>query len=304
MPNLSETNNYEAGIYQLETTDFVIGGASGVSNTPNKQLANRTNYLKSHVDAIEAAPNKYKDILVITTHTTLTVSDIGKLIVVSGNTADVTITLPLTSSITSNGDKFFIVNKSSFVVTVQKTSTNTIDNASSTVKLNALNDFISLSVDKNNTNYIIDIINSTNKFNIVTTTSNNGTTITVSASSGTFAYNNDVYNYSYYIDRGICHLNFEISFDVTSTAIVNKINIPLPSSITKLTTLSASQSLNGIATFKAVGGSTNYVVLQVYSNDGGAEGQRITLKRISDGDENITMSTVSTVIKGEVKFLV
>lgn len=54
MANLVETISYDAGIYQLETTDPVQGGASGVSNTPLKSLANRTAYLKKHVDDIES----------------------------------------------------------------------------------------------------------------------------------------------------------------------------------------------------------------------------------------------------------
>ncbi len=54
MANLPESSTFDAGVYQLETTDPVIGGPSGVSNTPLKNLANRTKYLKDHVDAIEA----------------------------------------------------------------------------------------------------------------------------------------------------------------------------------------------------------------------------------------------------------
>lgn len=54
MANLVESSTWEVGIYQLETSDPVIGGPSGVSNTQAKQLANRTKYLKDHVDAIEA----------------------------------------------------------------------------------------------------------------------------------------------------------------------------------------------------------------------------------------------------------
>lgn len=53
MANLIETATYEAGIYQLETSDPVIGGANGISNQQAKQLANRTKYLKEHVDALE-----------------------------------------------------------------------------------------------------------------------------------------------------------------------------------------------------------------------------------------------------------
>jgi microcystin-dependent protein len=45
MANQPENSVWEAGVYQLETTDFVIGGVGGVSNQPILQLANRTRYL-------------------------------------------------------------------------------------------------------------------------------------------------------------------------------------------------------------------------------------------------------------------
>lgn len=54
MANLTETSTYDAGVYQIELTDPVIGGASGITNTPLKNLANRTKYLKDHVDIIES----------------------------------------------------------------------------------------------------------------------------------------------------------------------------------------------------------------------------------------------------------
>lgn len=53
MANLPESATWEAGVYQLETTDPVVGGVSGVSNTQAKQLANRTTYLKQEQDAIK-----------------------------------------------------------------------------------------------------------------------------------------------------------------------------------------------------------------------------------------------------------
>lgn len=54
MANLNEIVQYEPGIYQLETTDPVLGGADGIDNLQAKQLANRTAYLKQHVDALES----------------------------------------------------------------------------------------------------------------------------------------------------------------------------------------------------------------------------------------------------------
>lgn len=53
MANLTETATFDAGVYQLETTDPVQGGSTGVSNYQAKALANRTTYLKQRVDNIE-----------------------------------------------------------------------------------------------------------------------------------------------------------------------------------------------------------------------------------------------------------
>lgn len=55
MSNLIDNPNWEAGVYQLETADPVLGGPGGISNLQPQQLANRTAYLKQHVDALETA---------------------------------------------------------------------------------------------------------------------------------------------------------------------------------------------------------------------------------------------------------
>lgn len=54
MAYVPEQPLYEEGVYQFETTDPVQGGANGLDNLPSKQLANRTAYLKQHVDALES----------------------------------------------------------------------------------------------------------------------------------------------------------------------------------------------------------------------------------------------------------
>jgi hypothetical protein len=51
MANLIETPTFEAGIYQFETTDPLQGGPGGVDNLPHRQLANRTQALKTTQDA-------------------------------------------------------------------------------------------------------------------------------------------------------------------------------------------------------------------------------------------------------------
>lgn len=47
MANLHEDAIWEEGVYQLETTDVVLGGPDGISNKQAQQLANRTAYLHS-----------------------------------------------------------------------------------------------------------------------------------------------------------------------------------------------------------------------------------------------------------------
>lgn len=55
MAFLPENSTFDTGVYQIETTDPVIGGPTGVTNTPLKNLTNRTKYLKDHVDALESS---------------------------------------------------------------------------------------------------------------------------------------------------------------------------------------------------------------------------------------------------------
>ena len=61
MANLNETDDFPAGIYQLEDTDPVKGGApneatkAGVDNIPHHQLARRTRWLKTRVDTLLAS---------------------------------------------------------------------------------------------------------------------------------------------------------------------------------------------------------------------------------------------------------
>lgn len=50
MAALTETEQWEQEIYQLETTDPVEGGPNGVDNRQAKELANRTKWLKGKID--------------------------------------------------------------------------------------------------------------------------------------------------------------------------------------------------------------------------------------------------------------
>lgn len=56
MANVTENGSaWEAGVYQIETTDPVLGGPSGIANVQAKQLASRTAYLKTRADDVDAA---------------------------------------------------------------------------------------------------------------------------------------------------------------------------------------------------------------------------------------------------------
>ncbi|MCX4139359.1 hypothetical protein M0D68_14285 [Paraburkholderia sp. SEWSISQ10-3 4] len=60
MADLVELAQWEKGVYQLETSDPVVGGPDGIDNRQAKQLANRTGYLKAqqeaHVAAVDPHP--------------------------------------------------------------------------------------------------------------------------------------------------------------------------------------------------------------------------------------------------------
>jgi microcystin-dependent protein len=51
MANLTPVDTF-SDVYQIETTDPVLGGAGGISNLQGQQLANRTLYLKNQLEAL------------------------------------------------------------------------------------------------------------------------------------------------------------------------------------------------------------------------------------------------------------
>ncbi|GIW22886.1 MAG: hypothetical protein KatS3mg068_2571 [Candidatus Sericytochromatia bacterium] len=62
MANLTETTTWENGIYQIETTDPVLGGPTGIANIQAKQLANRTKWLKQIADEVVNARGTYNNL--------------------------------------------------------------------------------------------------------------------------------------------------------------------------------------------------------------------------------------------------
>mgnify|MGYP006277514993 CR=1 FL=1 len=62
MANVSEQAQWEDGVYLIDPNDPVQGGPDGVDNLPHKQLANRTAWLKQHVDQVVAASQGYSSL--------------------------------------------------------------------------------------------------------------------------------------------------------------------------------------------------------------------------------------------------
>lgn len=95
MANLPESSSFDAGVYQLELTDPVIGGPSGVSNAPLKNLANRTRYLKDQLDAVVSSMGGKQPLDATLTALAALVTAADKLIYATG--ADAFATTPLTA---------------------------------------------------------------------------------------------------------------------------------------------------------------------------------------------------------------
>lgn len=98
MANLPETPDYPAGIYQLETSDPVLGGAGGIANRQAEQLANRTSWLKAKVDAfIDGTVAVFKATKLATART-LSISGAGSGSASFDGSANANIALTLTDS--------------------------------------------------------------------------------------------------------------------------------------------------------------------------------------------------------------
>lgn len=52
MANVTETDSFDANVYQIDVGDAVIGGPGGISNIQPQQLANRTRWLYNRIGRI------------------------------------------------------------------------------------------------------------------------------------------------------------------------------------------------------------------------------------------------------------
>lgn len=84
MGKLTELKQWDEDIYQIETSDPVLGGPDGLSNRPQKQLANRTQWLKKQ---LEDANNALAEHEKSRNHPDATLTDKGFVRLYSGVTS-------------------------------------------------------------------------------------------------------------------------------------------------------------------------------------------------------------------------
>jgi len=138
--------------------------------------------------------------------------------------------------------------------------------------------------------------------NIQTSTSTGDAITTDVVSGGPIAYNSLVTKYSYFILNKICYLNFKLTFTITTGVVCRVIRLPIPVGITINKAGGELFSFRGMANFIAPSGTTNWCPLYVNSIDDGTEGNRICLRRATEGTDQITASTVATTILGSINF--
>jgi hypothetical protein len=124
MANLTETANWETGIYQIETTDLVLGGPAGVANLQPKQLANRTAWLKQQVESLGTANIDWSRII----NEPTTLAGYGITDAVPASRA-VNTTAPLTGGGALNADRTLGIQDAT---TAQKGAVQLTDSVSST----------------------------------------------------------------------------------------------------------------------------------------------------------------------------
>ena len=115
MANVTETTRWETGVYQIEKSDKVLGGAEGKVNVQAQQLANRTAYLKQQVESkanktdltngLNGKANSSH------THTMANITDLAAAMNAKANLASPTFTgIPRTTTPTSNASDEQIAN--------------------------------------------------------------------------------------------------------------------------------------------------------------------------------------------------
>ncbi|ECU9161662.1 TPA: tail fiber protein [Salmonella enterica] len=84
MAKLTELERWDEDVYQIETSDPVVGGPEGISNRPQKQLANRTQWLKKRLEETNNALTEHEK---SRNHPDATLTDKGFVKLYSGVTS-------------------------------------------------------------------------------------------------------------------------------------------------------------------------------------------------------------------------
>lgn len=98
MADLPESTEWAAGIYQLETSDPVLGGPEGISNLQAKQLVSRTRWLKMKFDALIDGTVSAASAIKLAVARTISISGAATGSATFDGSANATITLTLTDS--------------------------------------------------------------------------------------------------------------------------------------------------------------------------------------------------------------
>lgn len=98
MSDLPELVEWTPGIYQLETSDPVLGGPDGIDNLQGKQLANRTRWLKDQIDKLVSGVTGVGKALRLATARTISITGAGTGGASFDGSADAAITLTLANS--------------------------------------------------------------------------------------------------------------------------------------------------------------------------------------------------------------
>ncbi|UZE21865.1 hypothetical protein LOY67_17615 [Pseudomonas sp. B21-056] len=98
MSDLPELIEWTPGIYQLETSDPVLGGPDGIDNLQGKQLANRTRWLKDQIDKLVSGVTGVGKAIQLATARTISISGAGTGSASFDGSADAAITLTLANS--------------------------------------------------------------------------------------------------------------------------------------------------------------------------------------------------------------
>ncbi|MCU1718679.1 phage tail protein [Pseudomonas sp. 5P_3.1_Bac2] len=103
MANLPETPDYADGIYQIETTDPVLGGPAGIANRQASQLGGRTAWLKNKIDDLLSGSLAVFKANRLSTARTLSVTGAGSGSTTFDGSANASIALTLADSSVSAG---------------------------------------------------------------------------------------------------------------------------------------------------------------------------------------------------------